>query len=870
MNHKWMKHIAVGAGLAGGLCCSSLFADETPAYKNAELPIEKRVQDLLGRMTLEEKVDFVTGNKIPEKGVIGSVGIPRLGLPNFKIEHGPYAFKGWYGPNQPKEIGTYFPVSISQAASWDRDLVQRVNAEMGREMKSSGGHANAGPAMCIIRDPRGGRSFEYYTEDPYLNGQIAAAHTRGVQSEGIMANLKHFACNNQEWNRHRLNVTVDERTLREIYLAGFKTAIQEGGAWSVMGAYNKINGTYSCENPFLLTKVLREDWGFNGFVLSDWAGTHSTAPSANAGLDLEMPNESWYGKKLMKSIKTGEVTEETLNSMVGNLLRGMIWAGALDGEPPRDKSVLHNEKAIAAAREAAAKGMVLLKNDKNVLPFDRAKIKKIAVIGPNGNYGPHYNDGEYNTHLLQGGGSAYIDVNQNRLITAFQGMKANAGEGIEVVYAPGCYAESGCGMIPAKYLKTPDEKSEGLLAEYYNNDRFNGEPAKIEIDKNISHMWRAEIPIPEAGRSNDDNVRFSVIWNGNLVAPETRTYTFSVRNYAGNAELFINGKLLCSNKGGSWLNFNDMATIDLKAGESYDIKVKYAKISGRADFRLGWDYENAQWMKEAVALAEDADAVLMTVGLSGHMGEREAGDRNHLRLFPAQEELINTIAKVNPNTAVSIIAGSAIDMRNWMGSASSILMAWYPGEQGGNGLADVVFGDVNPSARLPITFPQSLKQYPEDFHCMGTEIEYKEGIFVGYRYFDKHNLKPLFPFGYGLSYTEFSYGEPAVEADGVNVSVRLDITNTGKCRGAEVVQLYVKDVECSVPRPPKELKGFEKVWLGPGETKTVSFELDDRAFSFFDEASGDWTVEPGEFELLIGSSSRDIRSQARVSLKQQL
>jgi len=865
--HIYRKSLMVALVLVG----SQAVAEKKLPYQDASVPREQRVQDLLGRMTLEEKVSLVTGNKIPKQGVIGSVGIPRLGLPNFKIEHGPYAFKGWYGPNQPKEMGTYFPVSIAQAASWDRDLVRRVNVEMGREMKSSGGHANAGPAMCIIRDPRGGRSFEYFTEDPYLNGQIAAAYTQGIQSEGVMANLKHFACNNQEFNRHKLDVKVSERALREIYLPGFKTAIQEGGAWSVMGAYNKINKIYSCENSFLLTKVLREDWGFNGFVLSDWAGTHSTAASANAGLDLEMPNEHWYGTKLLKAVKTGEVIEDTINTMCGNLLRGMIWAGALDNTAPRDKSVLHNEKALASAREAAAKGMVLLKNKNNVLPFDRTTLKKIAVIGPNGNYGPHYNDGKFNTHLLQGGGSAYIDVDPKHLITMYQGLKTNAGEGIEVVYAPGCYAESGCGTIPAKYLKTPDGKSEGLLAKYYNNDHFVGEPAKIEIDTAVSHMWRTQIPIPEAGRNNDDNVRFSVEWNGTLVAPKSRIYTFSVRNFSGNAELFINKKRLVSNQGGTWLNFNNMATIDLKAGQSYDIKAKYAKTGGQADFRLSWDYENVQWMKDAIALAKDADAVLLTVGLSGHMGEREGGDRNHLRLFPAQEELINTITKTNPNTAVAVIAGSAIDMRNWMDNTPSILMAWYPGEQGGNGLADVVFGTVNPSARLPITFPQSLDQYPEDFHSLGTEIEYKEGIFVGYRYFDKHHLKPLFPFGYGLSYTSFEYSNlkmiPAAKGEAGRIKVSLDVTNTGKVDGDEVIQLYVHDVKSSVERPEKELKAFDKISLQPGETKTVTFTLTDSAFAFWDDVRKAWTVESGAFDILLGHSSQDIALKQTLTLK---
>ncbi|WP_010136354.1 beta-glucosidase [Ochrovirga pacifica] len=830
-------------------------------YKNPEAPIESRVEDLLQRMTLKEKIALVTGDKIPKKGVIGSEGIPRLGVPGFKIEHGPYAFKGWFAGGEPKEMGTYFPVSIAQASTWDKALIEKVNATMAKEMKASGGQANAGPAMNIIRDPRGGRSFEYFTEDPYLNGEVAAAYTKGLQSERVMANLKHYLCNNQEYNRHRINIIADERTLREIYLPGFKKAIQKGGAWSVMGAYNKLNGVYSCENPFLLTKVLREDWGFKGFVLSDWAGTHSTAASANAGLDLEMPNERWYGKKLLKAVSKGEVSEETINKMTGNLLRGMFWSGAFDEKPSLDKSLLHSKKHLKVAREAAANGMVLLKNEENVLPFDLKKVKKIAVIGPNGNYGKHYNNGKFDPHLFQGGGSAFVNVKKNQIVTPFQGIKNNVPNGVKVTYLPGSYAESGCGVIPSKYLRTPSGK-EGLLATYYNNNNANKKVVKTEIDKVISEEWIGEIDIPEAGNEKDDLSRFSVEWTGSLKAPETREYTFSIRNYSGAAKLYINDKLIASNKNGNWLDWNAMGSIVLEAGKSYSIKAQYAKTGGRADFRLSWDYENVAWLKKAVKLAKESDAVILTVGLSGHMGEREAGDRNHLRLFPAQEQLINKVAKANKNTAVTVIAGGAIDMRNWMDSVPSILMGWYPGEQGGNALADVLFGKVNPSAKLPITFPKSLDQYPSDFHTRGVESQYKEGIYVGYRYFDKYKKEPLFPFGHGLSYTTFKYKK--IKVNSLKREVTVTIKNTGAYDGAEVIQLYVRDVKSSVDRPLKELKDFKKVFLKKGELKTVKFKLTDEAFAFWDDIQKSWKVESGDFEIMVGTSSSDIKLKTEL------
>ena len=861
------KIVVTAILLAGGL---SLQAADQPLYKDASQPIEKRVADLVPRMTLEEKIQFVTGVKKPKEGFAGPVGTPRLGIPNEIIVHGPYGFKGYFDNDTSMSTGTYFPVSIAMAATWDNSLVESIASAMGEEMRASGGHINDGPAMNIIRDPRCGRAFEYFTEDPFLNGEITTAYTIGIQSQKVASGPKHFACNNQEYNRGRINVVVSERALREIYFPGFEAAVVKGGALNIMGAYNKINGVYCCENPWLLDQVLRKEWGFKGCVQSDSGATHSTKGCAEAGTDIEMSREAWYGKKLLNAVKSGQVSESTLDKMVGNNLRVLFWAGGFDSKPSIDKSVLGSPAHLQVAREAAAGSMVLLKNQNNVLPFDLAKIKQIAVIGPNGDFGPHFNDGKFDNRLLQGGGSASLKVDRADLITPFNGLKSNAGSGVKVVYAPGCYAEDGGGTIPKKYLLTPDGKQQGLLATYYDNAKFTGKPVKTEVDSQISHLWKGERAIPELGLSDDNGSRFSSVWTGTIHPPETRDYTFTVRNYSGNGKLFINDKLIASNERGDRRDWWGSGTIKLEAGKSYDIRAEYAKTGGNADFRLEWDYENVEWMKQAVQLAKESDAVVLTVGLSGGMGETEGGDRKHLRLFPAQEELIRKVAKANKNTAVAVIAGSAIDMRNWMDDAPAILMAWYPGQQGGNGLADVLFGKVNPSGRLPITFPTSLKQYPDDFYSIEDDVNYKEGVFVGYRYFDQQNLNPLFPFGYGLSYTTFAYGEPKLSANSIKsgdaVTVTVDITNTGKFAGAEVVQLYVHQDQCSVPRPLKELKAFQKVFLKPGETKTVTFNLDKRSFAYWSESKHDWTVESGKFELLIGSTSRDIRQTASCTV----
>lgn len=831
-----------------------------PAYKNATLSIDARIADLLGRMTLEEKVNYITGGLLAtqQNAILGN---KRLGIPDFIIAHGPYGMKIREMVDGKVKLiaGTYFPVSIAMAATWNEKMVGEVASAIGKEMNAVGAHANAGPAMNIIRNPITGRSFEYFTEDPFLNGKIATAYTKGIQSQGVAAILKHFACNNQELYRHQIDVTIDKKALNEIYLAGFREAVVHGDAKIIMAAYNKVNGVYSCENKYLLTDVLRDDWGFKGFVLSDWGGIHSTAAAANSGMDVEMPRGYWYGAKLVAAVREGNVSEQTIDKMVSNVLRVVFWSGAFDQGPRYKREVIRSKEQLEVARQASEESMVLLKNDSKVLPFDLSKVKKIAVIGPNGDYGKHFRNGKYGIGLLQGGGSSSLNCLQTSLVTPFQGLKNNAYEGVEVDYAPGCYAESGCGQIPLKYLKAMDGKSEGMTATYYGNDKFKGEPIKEEITRKLSYLWQAELDIPEAGLKMDDKTRFSIVFKSKLTAPATRDYTFEVRNESGSAQLYIDGKLVAENKNGSRVYWNDMGSIKLEKGKEYDFEVKYSKTGDKADLTIGWDYENEMYLRQAKELAKKSDAVILTVGLSGQMGETEEGDRRRLELYPAQERLINEIAKVNKNCAVVIIAGSAIAMDNWLNNVPAVLMAWYPGEQGGNAIADIIYGKANPSGKLPITFPKSINQYPSNFYSLTDAANYSEGIYVGYRFFDKENLKPLFPFGYGLSYTSFNYSnlkfsKMSIKKD-ESITVSVDVTNNGRVEGADVVQLYLNDMEGS----PTEiaLKGFRKVNLKPGETKTVNFNVGPEELSEWNSAAKD-VVKPGKFSVQIGKSSENI------------
>ena len=818
---------------------------------------DTRARTLVSQMTIQEKVTLMVGRD--KRGADPSVeGIARLGIPVLKIEHGPHGFKGYVGDKW--TIGTYFPTSSAMAATWDKDMVYSIAKGIGKEALGSAGHMNAGPAMNIVRNPITGRSFEYFTEDPYLNGRTAIAYTKGIQSEKIIANLKHYICNNQELDRHDIDVTVGERALREIYMPGFKAAIQEGGAWSLMSSYNSINGSFGNENLWLQKTVLMDEWGFKGFVISDWGGTHNTVKSVKAGLSIEMPRAKVYGQPLIDAVNRGEVTEAEIDELVVRFLRGFLWTGALDEEIPVHENWIKSQEHKDIAREAATKAMVLLKNENNTLPFDKTKIDKLAIIGPNGDYGDHFNGGKYTFELFQGGGSSKVKLEKSRMITPYKGIKELLNNDVEVSYAPGCYAETGTGPIPSGYVKTPDGSQNGFLVSYYDNRNFSGDPS-TQLNSDMVYEWGNSIEIPELG--NDPIQWFSVRFEGKLTVPETKMYTLELRHHSGSAKLYIDGDLVDETKRASDVYFATTDSLELIAGQEYDIRVDYVSGGRESGISFYWDNENDQYLQDALELAASSDAVLLTVGFSGRIGESEAADRARMALYPAQENLIREISKVNPNCAVVIVAGSSVEMDNWINDVPSVMMGWYSGEQMGYAMYDVLFGDVNPGGKLPVTFPKTYNDYPSGFYSTTEKISYDEGIYVGYRYFDHHDKKVLFPFGHGLSYTTFDYETiNSVVRDSLNnlkVEVTIAITNTGPVAGEEVVQLYVNDLVASVDRPMQELKGFNKVSLNAGESKEVTITLDPTSFAFFDVETGKWKMEAGDFELRVGGSSRNIR-----------
>ena len=848
------------------LCAGSLRAGETILSNENLKEIDQKVEKLVKQMTFAEKMSFLHGDKEGLK-YDGPPTIPRLNIPAYVIAHGPYSARATFTNEETGRRtitpGTFMSVSMNFAASWDPELVQQVAQGVGKEIRSAGDYSLAGPAFNIVRDLRCGRSTEYFTEDPYLNARSVVPFVKGLQGEQVIATLKHFACNNQESSRGSIDVQVSKRALNEIYLPGFEYAVTEADAMSVMSAYNKVNGKWCAENPYLLDDRLRKTWGFKGFVMSDWSGTHSTVDSVKAGLDLEMPRARWYGKKLNDAVDSGEVSRKLIDERVSNILRTMFVAKCFDPDFKNPSSDVFKSDAMKAlALDLGLNSIVLLKNENQVLPLDPAAVKRIAVIGPHSEYGPHFNEGKYDYTLFQEGGSANVKPDQQDMVTPLRGIRDLLGDAVDVVYSPGVYAEAGCGPIDTKYLKSKDG-TPGLTATYFSDKDF-GTVERTAVDPTVSFQWDKDPLVPEAGRKMGSKARFSVRWEGELMVPEAREYTFEIR-HDGFAALYIDGNNVFQGNGNNDVWWHQ-ATVTLSKG-AHDLTFEYRKTAAKGIVKLWWDYENVAWTRDAVALARSADAVILNVGNTGNM-EREGRDRfQGLELSAAQQHLIQQIAQANPKTVV-VTFTAGVTMESWADKVPAIFSAFYPGEQAGNALARLIFGKANPCAKMPVTLPKSVDQYPEGHWTgPGESIGYREGIFVGYRWFDEKNMEPQFPFGHGLSYTTFAYGEPKVQVDGQTATVTLDITNSGTRAGAEVVQLYVHDVKSSVPRPPKELKAFKKVMLNPGETKTVTLQLDNRSFAFFDEASNDWTVEKGAFELLIGSSSRDIRREVSILIK---
>jgi len=807
---------------------------------------EDRAQALLSELTLEEKVLLLAG-----ASSFALHGIERLGVPQLNMTDGPTGVRSIKG-----QTATVFPVGVALAATWNPETTQAVAAAIGREAHAMGDQVVLAPTINIMRIPTWGRNFESYSEDPYLAGIMGVAYVRGLQDEGVGASLKHYAANNQELERFRVNARVDERTLREIYLAAFERVVRDADPWTVMASYNKLNGTYASEHRRLLTTILKEEWGYDGMVVSDWTAVKSTAPSANAGMDLEMPGPAkWFGDRLLAAVKAGEVSEAQIDDNARRVLGLIVRSGLMDGPRPAGERLTPRHRAIAF--DAACEAMTLLKNDGGLLPF-AADVKSVAVIGPNAA-----------RCMLQGGGSSQVATEADRSIG--EGFRRRLGQGVAVLEAQG--ADNDAFPPPAvrtQFSPTEAREAEGLQAEYFAAADLSGEPNSASLER---HMVRwVSGAIASAKRPPYGSFR----WNGWFWPEATGTYEFSLRA-TGAATLTLDGSPLIDPAAPAIADRLDvmgnlvprrLATVELTAGRGYPIRLEYAPADPDQDYVALGIRPPAEPMERAIAAAREADAVVLVLG-SGTATEAEGYDRADMNLPGRQDELARAVLAANPNTVVVLNTGSPFAMP-WIDEAAAVLQMWLPGETGPDALAAVVFGERAPGGRLPVTFPRAFGDHPA--HAPGpdpTVCDYAEGLAVGYRWFDAAPVKPLFPFGHGLAYTTFRISDlSAPETAVAGQPVRLDVTvaNTGDRPGQEVVQAYVAALDSAVPRSPKELKAFAKVTLEPGEERRVTLELEPGAFAYWDVDAGRWRVDPGAYDILVGRSAGDIRVKATIRL----
>lgn len=696
-----MKSCVIRAALLAALSFASaatVRADAPPPavpapalYTNPKAPVEARVSDLLRRLNPDEKL-----NLLALDGSLQTHAVPRLNIPPFRMADAPNGVRDGQS--------TAFPLGISLASTWNPALVRQVGVALGQECLGHNRQVLFGPCVNIHRTPQGGRNGESFSEDPFLTAEMTVAYIDGIQSQGVSACVKHFAFNNQETQRHSINIDVDERTMREIELPGFEAAFRRAHTWSTMAAFNQLNGTYITANANLLQNTLEREWKWDGFVVSDWGAIHETAGAINAGTDLELPTPAYFTPAhLQEALDKKQITFATIDERIRRLLRAMVRTGQLDGPRTANPKLINTPAHQVLARKAAQQGIVLLKNAGGLLPLDRHKIKSIAVVGPNAN--PN-----------QMGGRWSADVVPFYSISPLDGLKTKAGTAITV-------------------------------------------------------------------------------------------------NYAGGAS---------------------------------------------APFQ------------DAIDAAKKSDVAIVVVGLNKNL-EGEELDPPDLNLPAGQDDLIQAVAAANKNTIVVLVNGTPILTDKWIGKVPGLIEAWYPGQEAGNAIADVLFGDVNPSGKLTDTIGFKRDDYSDLPNYPGTNgtVKYAEGIYVGYRHFDKAKIAPQFPFGYGLSYTTFAYSNlkvPGVLKPNQPPQVSFVVQNTGKRAGAEIAQLYVHDMAPKVDRPLRELKGFARVSLAPGQKSVVTIPLDDRAFAYYNVALKKWKTNPGRYEIQVGASSRDTRLKGLITL----
>ena len=789
---------------------------------------EKIAEELVSQMTLDEKI-----------GMIGAErsfylrGVERLGIPAIRIADGPQGVR-----NNTKS--TLYPCGILTAATWNRDLAYRMGEGLGRDAKARGVSIMLGPGVNIYRAPMCGRNYEYMGEDPFLTSETAKQYILGVQDQGIMATVKHFAANNQLENiRHSASSDVDERTLQEIYFPAFRKAVQEAGVALVMDSYNLIWGVHSTENPWLNNEILREQWGFNGIVISDWTSVYSTSGAANGGLDLECPKGVYFtADKLKPLIETGVVTEKTIDEKVKHILQTYSAFGFLD-KLPEDKTIpLDNPESKATALDLARQGIVLLENRNGNLPI--APDAKIVVMGPNADV------------ITTGGGSGF--VTPYATVSPYRGLADILGEDRVILLSDDVLYEN---ILSSVYVNDSSDVK-GFSAEYFCNKKLSGTPFKTLTEENPTHYWSYGHPFD--GMPDDG---FSATWTGVYKAEDSGTVRVKMAGDDG-YRLYVNGKLI----GGDWGN-HSLTTrsvfFEVEAGKTYDLKFDFYDNAGEATVVFEAGLMNKAKLEASLKAASD---VLYCAGFNSST-EGEGWERPFT--LPADQiRMMNLVSSMHDRVTVAVNAGGGVDFNGWSENVEAVLMAWHPGQEGGQALAEILTGKVSPSGKLPISIESRWEDNPvhDSYYDHDKRVTYTEGVFVGYRGYDRTGKTPKYPFGYGLSYTDFEYSGLEVRKAGKNVyEVSFDIANTGSMDAYETAQVYVGDPEASVKRPLKELKGYEKVFVKAGETVRVSVELDSEAFAFYDVDTESFVIEPGEFIISAGPSSAELPLSATLEIK---
>lgn len=807
---------------------------------------------LVEGLTLEEQVSLLSGADFWSTPAIG-----RLGIGSLRVTDGPNGARGagsWIGAIS----AAAFPVGISLGATWDRSLLSEIGAALAEEVKDKGAHVLLGPTVNLQRGALNGRNFECYAEDPVLTAALAVAYIGGLQGQRVGATVKHFVANESEFQRTTMSSEVDERTLRELYLVPFEAAVKEAHAWAVMSSYNRLNGTFTSEHGWLLTDVLRRQWGFDGVVMSDWFGSHSTAETMRAGLDLEMPGPTRdRGAALVRAVEAGTVPRDAVRQAALNMLRLLQRTGALQDARPHEEKAVEREATRALIRRAGARGTVLLTND-GTLPL--AGVGKIAVIGPNAK-----------AARCMGGGSSQLKA--HRQVSPWEGLAAAVGEGA-LLFAPGC----------DNHRYAP-ELAGPLRAEWFANDDFSGTPVHVETLA-VAHAMM--IDAPAGGRV--DPKRFSLRITGRYVPEADGRHRIGVYA-AGRARVLVDGCEVVE----AWESWTRGSTffeegcderigeVEMAVGRSCEIVILFQPVEttlmafSAYHVGIGLPMADAE-IAEAVRVAAEAQVAVLCVGRNGEW-DSEGADLPSMTLPGRQNELIEAVAAVAERTVVVLQTGGPVEMP-WVGKVSAVVQAWYPGQEAGHAVADVLLGHVEPGGRLPQSFPHRLDdtqtQGGGGLSYPGVEgrVRYAEGLLVGYRHHEANAIAPLFPFGHGLGYAAIDIEAMVVEGDtfsaSATVALRVTLANRGQRKGSQVVQVYVSPDAAPVERPPSELKAFTRIDLSPGETGDVVLRLDPRDFAWYCTRRSGWIVSPGEYALRAGLSADDRRFVATVARQGEL